>query len=70
MVYDMNVTNGKITARDCNLFEKIYNNTQKNVGRKISQNEFINAINILVSFGLVRRVKDTIEIKNYEQYYI
>ena len=66
----MNVTNGKITARDCNLFEKIYNNTQKNVGRKISQNEFINAINILVSFGLVRRVKDTIEIKNYEQYYI
>lgn len=70
MVYDMNVTNGKITARDCNLFEKIYNNTQKNVSRKISQNEFINAINILVSFGLVRRVKDTIEIKNYEQYYI
>lgn len=70
MVYDMNVTNGKITARDCNLFEKIYNNTQKNVGRKISQNEFINAINILVSFGLVRKVKDTIEIKNYEQYYI
>lgn len=66
----MNVTNGKITARDCNLFEKIYNNTQKNVGRKISQNEFINAINILVSFGLVRKVKDTIEIKNYEQYYI
>lgn len=66
----MNVTNGKITARDCNLFEKIYNNTQKNVSRKISQNEFINAINILVSFGLVRRVKDTIEIKNYEQYYI
>lgn len=68
MVFETNRTEGFI-KNNSDLMKTIVTNTQRDVGRQLTIDEIVKAINTLMGYGLIKKTINGLKILNYSKFY-